>query len=467
MLYVGHRLGVAGFSRQVGVKVIHPHLANDPTFVRMFIDEALLAARIDHPNVVRVEELGEHEGTYFLAMEFVQGASLSELIRALAARGRLLSPETAVSIAVQVADALHAAHETRDDRGRVLGVVHRDVSPQNILLSRVGQVKLIDFGIAKARRGVHDAHSAEGDMLQGKLRYMSPEQLTMGHVDRRSDVYALAIVLWEMLAGRRLFSADSDIELIERVSHPPPQPAPSAFADAIGAELDEAVLRALAPGVTERTATARRLRDELVAALPRALVVGPTQLSALVAATFGANAEPPSSSVTQTHTPCATPPTDAAATSTDSEALTRFTIPLYAAHAAARSEPRTGAPARGKRRTMWAGLVLLAVLGAAGLAVARFTAWGTGSAHAPRAPRERAAEPRESGLEAPRLEPPLPAPPPAPTATPSAVAAPLESAPAPHNRARTRARRAPRATAAPQSAEASGRFSFPIIERPP
>ncbi len=150
-LFLGRREGAAGFRRHVAIKVVHEHLAGDADFVRMFVDEALLSARIQHPNVVHVEELGEENGAHFLVMEYVHGVSLAQLLVALGARKRRLTVDLAVFIAMGAAAGLHAAHELRGDDGRPLGVVHRDVSPQNVLLARDGHVKLSDFGVAMSR----------------------------------------------------------------------------------------------------------------------------------------------------------------------------------------------------------------------------------------------------------------------------------------------------------------------------
>jgi eukaryotic-like serine/threonine-protein kinase len=169
-LFLGRRRGASGFAKHVAIKVIHPHLAEDPAFVRMFVDEALLSARIQHPNVVHVEELKRRDGKYFLVMEYVHGVALVQLLRTLGRKGRRLAPDLAVQIAARIADGLHAAHETRDPDGQTAGVVHRDVSPQNVLLAWAGHVKLIDFGVAKAHgRATHTI----GGSLKGKVRYMS------------------------------------------------------------------------------------------------------------------------------------------------------------------------------------------------------------------------------------------------------------------------------------------------------
>jgi serine/threonine-protein kinase len=281
-LFLAQRRGAAGFQRFVAIKVVHPHLASDPAFVRMFVDEALLSARIVHPNVVHVEELGEAEGTYFLVMEYVHGCSLSLLVRALARRKRMLAPDVATHIAMKVADGLHAAHETRGDKGELLGVVHRDVSPQNVLISYQGHVKLIDFGIAKA---AGRSQQTEAGSIKGKFRYMAPEQAWGRSVDRRSDVFALGIVLWELLTGRPLFEAENDLLVLEKVRHPRVEP-PSVYAPHVPPELDAVVLSALAEDPAARPATAQEFRRRLAEAYPRAMGVDAERLSELMLASM-------------------------------------------------------------------------------------------------------------------------------------------------------------------------------------
>ncbi len=279
-LYLARRTGAAGFARHVAIKVVHAHLAENRAFVRMFLDEAFLSARIHHPNVVHVEELGESEGAYFLVMEYVHGAALSQLLKALALRQRRLAPELAVWLAIQIADGLHAAHELRGDDGQSLQVVHRDVSPQNVLVSYAGHVKVIDFGIAKARSRAKE--TATGS-LKGKLRYMAPEQAFGRAVDRRTDVYALGIVLWELLTVRRFFEADDDFALLDLVREPELVPA-SRYAEGVPPALDAALRRALAPRIEDRPATMQDLRRLLAEAVPGALAVDAAQVAALLGA---------------------------------------------------------------------------------------------------------------------------------------------------------------------------------------
>lgn len=283
-LFLGSRSGPGGFRRHVVIKAIKAHLASHEDFVRMFLDEGRIAARIQHPNVVRIEELGEAEGTYYLVMEHVHGVALSELLAGLANRGRRLTVAAAVSIAAAAASGLEAAHETRGDDGRLLHVVHRDVSPQNVLLGALGQVKVIDFGIAKARDRLHVTDHATGG-LKGKLRYMAPEQLLRSEVDRRSDVYALAVVLWEMLTMRRLFQGKSDAEVIQRIQRGDFSP-PGAFATVPHA-LDDAVLAALSRDPNRRPASAAEFRALLRAAAPDSISVDPMEIAAMAAAVCG------------------------------------------------------------------------------------------------------------------------------------------------------------------------------------
>ncbi|MDB4974741.1 MAG: Serine/threonine protein kinase PrkC, regulator of stationary phase [Myxococcaceae bacterium] len=281
-LYLARQTGPSGSSRHVAIKVIHPRLASDEQFRQMFLDEAMLASRIEHPNVVRVEELGQYEHAHFLTMEFVHGCSLAQLQRVLLARKRRLAPAFAARIVMHVAEGLHAAHELCDDTGRLLNVVHRDVTPENILLAYDGQVKLIDFGIAKAygRR-----HRTQDGLLKGKFRYMAPEQALSKTIDRRVDIYQLGIVLWEMLTLRRLFAAERDIDLLASVRRPVVQP-PSSLVDRIPPALDDAVMAALDPDPRRRPADAQALARMLARAVPAAHDVDAGALRELLIATM-------------------------------------------------------------------------------------------------------------------------------------------------------------------------------------
>jgi serine/threonine protein kinase len=264
-------------SAPVAIKVIHEHLSEDWQFVRMFIDEALISVRLRHPNVVRTEELGEQNNVYFLVMEYVHGCSLAQLLRAMGKQGRRMRPEIGVWIAQQVAAGLHAAHEMTGDDGALLGVIHRDVSPQNILLAVDGHVKLLDFGIAKAKGR---AERTEAGVIKGKVRYMSPEQAAGDDIDHRVDIYALGVVLWEMLTMRRYIDGKSDLELIRKVRAPDRVP-PSKKAQGVGPLIDDACMAALSVDPRDRPATAAHLYHLLAKAVPEG-VVGPAHVAELL-----------------------------------------------------------------------------------------------------------------------------------------------------------------------------------------
>ncbi|HJL35362.1 MAG TPA: protein kinase, partial [Polyangiaceae bacterium LLY-WYZ-15_(1-7)] len=289
-LYLGRRARAGGFAKTVAIKIVHEHLAENEEFISMFLDEARITARIEHPNVVHVHDLGEADGKYFLVMEYVPGCALSQLMRAIGKQRRRLSPVAATWIAMQTAAGLHAAHETTDDEGRPLGLVHRDVSPKNILLAYKGYVKLIDFGIAKAAGRA--THTAAG-LLKGTFRYMSPEQARGRALDARSDVFALGVVLWEMLTSRRLFDAENDLALLDQVRDPQIVP-PGQLVGGIPPALDAVVMRALSKDPAARPETADAFRMELAQAVPGALATTARQIGELVSLTMGEPSSDPS-----------------------------------------------------------------------------------------------------------------------------------------------------------------------------
>lgn len=225
-------------SEPVAVKLLHPRFSDDWKATRLFIDEALISIRVRHPNVARVDELGEEDGRYFLAMEYVHGVSLADLMATITRRGRNLPIGIAAYIARCTAAGLHAAHETKSEVGEPLHVVHRDVSPQNILIDHRGEVKLVDFGIVKAEGRVD--RSKRGEVL-GKYRYMAPEQFDGGALDRRVDIFSLGLVLWEMLTGERVHGKLADKELLEAVQSPTLDP-PSSRRQSVPGALDGLVM---------------------------------------------------------------------------------------------------------------------------------------------------------------------------------------------------------------------------------
>lgn len=203
-----------GFSKRVVIKRILPQFSGDETFAKMFIDEAVLAARLSHPNIVQIYDFGEIAHSYYIAMEYVEGLDLRRLLRRDADSNLALEPSVVASIGVAMCKALSFAHNLVDEKGNSLSLVHRDVSPHNIMISRLGEMKLTDFGIAKAADRL--SHTRTG-AIKGKIAYMAPEQAAGLAMDKRSDQFALGVVLWECLAGRRLFEGGSERELMRLV----------------------------------------------------------------------------------------------------------------------------------------------------------------------------------------------------------------------------------------------------------
>lgn len=257
-VHVGRLLGGAGFSRTVAIKRLHAQFSREPDFVAMFLDEARIAARIRHPNVVSTIDVVVFEGEIFIVMEYVPGESLSRLMRACReqAGGGVPLP-IAMSIIAGTLYGLHAAHEARDDRDVPLGVVHRDVSPQNVLLGEDGIPRVVDFGVAKAAGRLQS--TAQG-VLKGKLAYMPPEQIRGQAVDRRTDIYAASVMLWEMLAGRRLFVADNEATVLAEVLSGEVLP-PSRHSPELGPAVDALVMKGLARDPAVRFATAWEMAE--------------------------------------------------------------------------------------------------------------------------------------------------------------------------------------------------------------
>ncbi len=260
-VYLGKLRGPVGFSPIVAIKALHPHFAKEPEFVRMFLDEARLAARIRHANVVPVLDVHEGEGELFLVLEYIHGDSLAQLLRWSRREHQLPSPGIASAIMCDVLHGLHAAHEAKDERGDPLGIVHRDVSPQNVLVGADGVARVFDFGVAKAAGRI--TTTTEGH-VKGKFAYMAPEQLRGERINRQADVYSAAVVLWETLTGDRLFKAESEGNTVERALFAPVAP-PSTFRPDLPAGLDAVVMRGLARERSQRFATAREMAVALQA----------------------------------------------------------------------------------------------------------------------------------------------------------------------------------------------------------
>jgi eukaryotic-like serine/threonine-protein kinase len=265
-VHLGRLLGPVGFARTVAIKRLHPPLAKDPEFVAMFLDEARLAARIRHPNVVSTLDVVATEGELFVVMEYVPGESLARLLRAVRTNKEMVPVPIATTIMVGVLHGLHAAHEARDERGEPLRIVHRDVSPHNILVGTDGDAHVIDFGIAKARGRMQVTRQGQ---IKGKLSYMPSEQLLGKPLDHRADIFAASIVLWEALSGQRLFQGTDDGDIYAKVLLGKVDP-PSLHAPGLSPEIDAIVLKGLARDREERYATAREMAMALEAATPLA-----------------------------------------------------------------------------------------------------------------------------------------------------------------------------------------------------
>jgi serine/threonine protein kinase len=253
--------GPRGFHHTVVVKRLHRRFGDDPEFVAMLAREARLAARLRHPAIVQVLELGESGGEHLRAMEYVDGWDLHEIQRACARVGRRLPLAAVCHIVVELADALSYAHALTDEVGRLLEIVHRDLTPSNVMLTRLGQVKLLDFGVARARDEVTGDHTRSG-VVKGTPAYMSPEQADGATVDHRSDLFSLGVLFHELLTGARLFKGDSDLDSLRRV-RTAQVPSPSAIARDVPASVERVVLRLLERRAEERYQSCREVLEEL------------------------------------------------------------------------------------------------------------------------------------------------------------------------------------------------------------
>jgi len=272
--------GAADFSRVVAIKRMHPQFSLNEQFAARFRDEAWLSSRLLHPNIVQVLDVVEQSQELLIVMEYVHGVSLAGILKDASAAGRKVPPNVVAGILVPALHGLHAAHEAIDDDGHAIGIVHRDFSPQNIMVSSEGQSKILDFGIAKAKTHVHVTSSGR---VSGKFAYISPEQALAGAMDRRTDVFAAGIVLWEMLACERLFGAPelTDAAVLHRVlTHPIRRP--SSVNSAIPNEVDDLVLHALDRAPDQRFASARAFALALEAAID---VASPSTVAAWIETT--------------------------------------------------------------------------------------------------------------------------------------------------------------------------------------
>ncbi len=284
-VYLARLTGMGGFQRFVAMKRLHPHLAGEKEFVEMFLDEARIAARIHHPNVVPILEVGASQVGYFLVMEYIEGDTLARLLARAASTGKKLPVSIALRIAIDMLSGLHAAHELHDDHNQPVNLVHRDVSPQNVLVGQDGIARITDFGVARAASRLTATRVGQ---LKGKIAYMAPEQAAGAEdLDRRADVFSAGIVVWEALAQKRLFKAENEAATLSRVIA---EPVPLLFqiAPQVSKEVSGVVMRALDRDPDKRFPTCAAFADALEAAAAlKDKVASPRELAAYVNEVMG------------------------------------------------------------------------------------------------------------------------------------------------------------------------------------
>lgn len=280
-VFLGIRRGLENFLKVVVLKRVLPHFSTNEQFIRMFIDEARIAARLDHPNIVRTYEFGEVDGQYFTVMEYLPGEDLRSVLRELSHAKQWMPLHLATGIVMQLCAGLHCAHQLTDTTGHPLNLVHRDVGPANIIITYGGEVKIIDFGVAKT----NTTATATGT-IKGKLAYMPPEQILASGVDQRSDIFSVGVVLWELLTGRRLFGRTTDAATLYAIMHDRVAP-PSRYRPEVPRELDAIVMTALSRNPDDRYATAEDMSDALEQFMARQAKYDPRALAAIVEDLFG------------------------------------------------------------------------------------------------------------------------------------------------------------------------------------
>ncbi|MDP2275918.1 MAG: serine/threonine-protein kinase [Archangium sp.] len=276
--------GPMGFAKKCVVKRILPHFNDDPRFIEMFLGEARLAAELNHPNLVQIFDFGEADGQYYLAMEYIDGANLRVLNQATRrVQGPMPFPLAARMIAL-AAEGLHFAHELRNEQGEFLNLVHRDISPDNILVARNGSVKVVDFGIAKAST---QPHLTKSGMIKGKMAYMPPEQLAREPLDRRADLFALGIVFYELVTGGMPFDATSEVSIIQAIMSQKPLEKPTVYRPDCPPDLEAIVNKCLEKDRDRRYASCVELQADLEAFIRRSgETVGTREIAQLVSTVF-------------------------------------------------------------------------------------------------------------------------------------------------------------------------------------
>jgi serine/threonine-protein kinase len=422
-VFLARLTGVGGFQRFVAMKRLHPHLANEAEFVEMFLDEARLAAGIHHPNVVPILEVGASPVGYYLVMEYIEGDTLARMLARAASRGKRIPPSITLRIALDMLAGLHAAHELRDDRGQPINLVHRDVSPQNVLVGGDGISRITDFGVARAASRLSATRVGQ---LKGKIAYMAPEQAQGDEqLDRRADVFSAGIVIWEALAAKRLFKADNEAATLSRIMSEPVPPL-SRVAPHVGKEVGDVVMRALERDRDQRFSSCAQFADELEASASRVKVASSRELAAYVQEVMGEEIARQREAVRTWLARTESLPQDAAG-------FTMAANPSSSVSSAAMSLPDgssiishptlADAPRRSRVPLALLGLVLLLGGGAGGYYGVRVLRHGD---DLPSAPAQQASRPAPEPVAA--LKPPEPAPASAPVAAASAEPAPAPAA---------------------------------------
>jgi serine/threonine-protein kinase len=252
--------GLQGFRKQVAIKRVLPHLSEKKKFIAMFLDEARVTAQLTHSNCVQVFDIGVGDNAYFIVMEYVDGANLKSIAESLKKQGKDFPVAAAAFIAQEICKGLSYAHELTDQNGMPLNMVHRDMSPPNVLVTKYGEVKIVDFGLAKASSQLE---KSEPGIIKGKFSYLSPEAAMGQEVDSRTDIFAVGIILWELLAGQRLFLGDTDFQTVKKVQQAQVPPI-SQVNRRVPPELERIVNKSLAKDLTQRYGTARELGQDLV-----------------------------------------------------------------------------------------------------------------------------------------------------------------------------------------------------------
>jgi serine/threonine protein kinase len=388
-VYLARLTGMGGFQRFVAMKRLHPHLASEKEFVEMFLDEARIAARIHHPNVVPILEVGASSVGYYLVMEYIEGDTLARLLARAATTGKKLPVSIALRIAIDMLSGLHAAHELHDDQNQPVLLVHRDVSPQNVLVGQDGIARITDFGVARAASRLTATRVGQ---LKGKIAYMAPEQAAGAEdLDRRADVFSSGIVIWEALAQKRLFKAENEAATLSRVIA---EPVPLLFqvAPQVSKEVSGVVMRALDRDVNKRFASCAAFADALEAAAAlKDKVATPRELAAYVNEVMGqeiaqqrdnvrtwlAHSEPTGSTATDL-------PSGVIPSSSVSAAAISIPGFVEASRSGMSGSPSTVQPPQRSRAPLVLGaLLLVGLLGAGGFMLTRSArSVGEGSANA-------------------------------------------------------------------------------------